>query len=1511
MTYMHRDSPRPSSGLKHPAPGFFRHKWETANRIFVRKTGREDTFERKCFLKRLEETKGRTKGYGAKRNNISHHVACVTMPYRSCLYSGTVSHSRDREVAHSFTYPVMYFCLDLAELASNKSPFKNGLLGVLSKTGVVSFNPDDHIRLPAVEKAVGRNKAKTVMALPLLDKVRAVIALKTAAMGHTLSPDSIARVQLLANVRYFGYDFNPISIFYCYNDAQALTYMLLEVSNTPWRETHLYLLGPHSPDSTLFSASKGSRHTSGAKFGPYRFRKTFHVSPFMPMADQVYRLEACMPGKVLSVEMGTLKDPELQSVAYPDDLQFEANLRLQRHELSHRNLSMLLLKHANMTHATQFWIHKEAMELNEKGVTFFPHPEGSTTAFSKVVERLVDVYNLAVKPTARSAIAHTRDAGPNMLQLEARAALVAARAAQAKQGGTLAVIGSGIAGLSAAYFAQLQSPYNVVLYEAADKLGGHALTYEVLPGVKIDLGFQVYNLTNYPYLGALFRALNVESIESDMSLSVQRTVADQPSQHTEWASHGLGAIFPKWSDMMDLSKVSMIKEMLRFNRECPKVVEPNHPLRMLSVGEYMKQEGYSQEFLELYLLPACGAIWSVSFKQVLAYPIRSLAGFFNNHHLFSLIDRPQWRTPRFRSEDYVNKLAHAFVEAGGKFRVSSAVSHVSAVETGDCSLGSEPSEASGSGTSSDTSSVDTSDSDKEENTAPAPVNMGAKNKNKMNSQKKLSSAKSEQKIRDIPTHQGGTRTEKICPQWLIRDVHDETLVVDRVIFACHPQQAAEMLMSRVCPAELVQLAGTLQRMPYSNNKIKVHTDESVMPKNRKLWAAWNCHVVAGPDQDSQPIGVSYWMNKLQLLPPQVPQLFVTLNSPEPDPAKVLHTLELEHPILNHSALTARDELQEKNGELGLYFCGAWAKHGFHEDGIQSAVQTVSKLLGKDGPAVMKFLPEPWHVISSPADVPLKYRALVPTLASYIEGLVREGHLCMVLPNGQEKHFVGQPRKLHNGQPAQVSLFIHKWEFLGSLVWDVDMAMAEGYMEGAWSVTPDLTSLIEMMAHNATLMQKDEANNRDKTLSWKAGLAKRLISAGQMVGESLHHFENLLRRNTLSQSVSNIASHYDLGNDMYSLFLDKTMTYSAAYFETPQTSLYDAQLKKLDMILDKARLPREGEFKVLEIGCGWASCALRALERNAKMHWTGVTISEEQLRLGRDRVASHQLEGKIDLKFLDYRHAVREMGEASFDAVVSIEMIEAVGGEFLPHYFETIFRALKPGGLGVVQAITVPNYRYKAYVNSSDFIRQHIFPGGELVSIAKCVESFPTNPSYKSSCDLQYGEKAGSLLRVIDVQELGQHYARTLLCWLKTWEEKKLELLALGISEVSWRLWKYYFCYCAGGFLAGHIDVIQLVVERPKDTAGVSVSKPLIEAPVDSSCPASSMSLSSSVCPVTDAKATKKVPEIHKGALRLGLEKGLGLAARTVFPVFLGVLLLLHVLFYAFVDRGFHSKRRRH
>jgi cyclopropane fatty-acyl-phospholipid synthase-like methyltransferase len=267
--------------------------------------------------------------------------------------------------------------------------------------------------------------------------------------------------------------------------------------------------------------------------------------------------------------------------------------------------------------------------------------------------------------------------------------------------------------------------------------------------------------------------------------------------------------------------------------------------------------------------------------------------------------------------------------------------------------------------------------------------------------------------------------------------------------------------------------------------------------------------------------------------------------------------------------------------------------------------------------------------------------------------------------------------------------------------------------------------------------------------------------------------------------------------MYRLFLDETMTYSCGIWAADNVTgggggtvvapdLKTSQYNKLDALIAKADL--KPEHHVLEIGCGWGSFAMRAASTTG-CRVTGLTLSKEQLAEANARVKAAGLEDKITLLFCDYRD-VPDLG--TYDRVVSCEMIEAVGHEHLRAYFMTVGAALKPGGRAVIQVIAEPDERYEAYCNSSDFIREHIFPGGHLPSVGACVES-----------------ARGTGLTVHGCEDIGPDYAVTLRAWRNTWEEKKSDVLNLGYSEWFWRKYRFYFAYCEGAFDAKYIHTFQM------------------------------------------------------------------------------------------------------
>jgi cyclopropane-fatty-acyl-phospholipid synthase len=271
------------------------------------------------------------------------------------------------------------------------------------------------------------------------------------------------------------------------------------------------------------------------------------------------------------------------------------------------------------------------------------------------------------------------------------------------------------------------------------------------------------------------------------------------------------------------------------------------------------------------------------------------------------------------------------------------------------------------------------------------------------------------------------------------------------------------------------------------------------------------------------------------------------------------------------------------------------------------------------------------------------------------------------------------------------------------------------------------------------------------------------------------------RNTREGAAENIHRHYDLSNELFAEFLDESMTYSAAWFE-PGDDLHAAQLRKIDGVLDQAGV-RAGS-RVLEIGTGWGALAIRAARRGATV--TSVTISAEQRRLATERVAAAGLSDLVTVELRDYREV-----SGSYDAVVSVEMIEAVGEEFWPTYFATLNRVLAPGGRVGLQAITMPHDRLVATRHSHNWIHKYVFPGGQVLSVPAIEEQ---------------AERAG--MAITGRRSLGTHYARTLSLWRERFLTARDRVAGLGFDPVFERLWEFYLAYSEAGFRSGYLDVWQ-------------------------------------------------------------------------------------------------------
>ena len=388
-----------------------------------------------------------------------------------------------------------------------------------------------------------------------------------------------------------------------------------------------------------------------------------------------------------------------------------------------------------------------------------------------------------------------------------------------------------------------------------------------------------------------------------------------------------------------------------------------------------------------------------------------------------------------------------------------------------------------------------------------------------------------------------------------------------------------------------------------------------------------------------------------------------------------------------------------------------------------------------------------------------------------------------LPHGQLDLEQPDGRLLHLPRPpsgaADAHCVLHDWQALERTLKSGDIGLAEGYIAGEWD-SPDLAALLRLCMAN-----------RDHVQS---------LVYGSWWGRLGYRLRHLLQRNTRAGSARNIHAHYDLGNDFYRLWLDPGMSYSAAWFQgrTGQAlrnaDLQQAQQAKLRRTLDEVRL-QPGQ-RLLEIGCGWGGLAeAAAQEFGARV--TGVTLSREQLVWGQQRMQQSGLADAVELRYQDYRDLPARHAGEPFDAIVSIEMFEAVGREYWRGYFQTLRDCLKPGGLACIQTITLREDLFARYLRSTDFIQQYIFPGGLLPSI----------PAFE-----QEARRAG--LVVEGRMAFGRDYAETLRRWRQSFEERLEAVRAQGFDERFVRIWTFYLAYCEAAFDTGTTDVVQFTLRKP-------------------------------------------------------------------------------------------------
>ena len=355
-------------------------------------------------------------------------------------------------------------------------------------------------------------------------------------------------------------------------------------------------------------------------------------------------------------------------------------------------------------------------------------------------------------------------------------------------------------------------------------------------------------------------------------------------------------------------------------------------------------------------------------------------------------------------------------------------------------------------------------------------------------------------------------------------------------------------------------------------------------------------------------------------------------------------------------------------------------------------------------------------------------------------------------------------------PLTVQLDVLSPKFYSDVAFGGAIGAGEAYIHGHWACA-ELTEFLRILVRNRDVLEKVDS-----------GLA--------LLGKPLQKLFHVLNRNTRAGSRKNIASHYDLGNEFYKLWLDAKMMYSCAYFDSHDTSLEDASSEKLDRICRKLDL--SAGDSVIEIGTGWGGFAIYAA-KHYDCHVTTTTISQQQYDYAKREVIAAGLEDKITLLFRDYRDL-----DGRFDKLVSIEMIEAVGHEFHDEYFKKCCDLLKPNGQMLLQTITIADQRYEQYKTGVDFIKRYIFPGGCLTSVTDMSRTMTRHTD----------------MRAIHLEDIGPHYATTLRHWHDRFFARIDKVRELGYSDAFVRMWQFYLCYCEAAFTERAIGTVQMLIMRP-------------------------------------------------------------------------------------------------
>lgn len=378
-----------------------------------------------------------------------------------------------------------------------------------------------------------------------------------------------------------------------------------------------------------------------------------------------------------------------------------------------------------------------------------------------------------------------------------------------------------------------------------------------------------------------------------------------------------------------------------------------------------------------------------------------------------------------------------------------------------------------------------------------------------------------------------------------------------------------------------------------------------------------------------------------------------------------------------------------------------------------------------------------------------------------------GSLDVRYPNGIMKRYGFTPE-------PRAKMTIYEAHFFKRIALYGDIGFAESYMDEDFDCD-DLTALIKIALLNSKHLQTKSEDEKKFTF--------------YNIFPFTNKIKHFMRKNSKTKAKKNIAEHYDLSNDFFELMLDNTMMYSSAIFSDKNESLYEAQKRKIDILAKKLQIKKG--TNILEIGSGWGAMSMHLVKKyGCKV--TTLTLSSEQKKLCERKFQENNLEDSINIMLKDYRDM-----EGEFDAIIAVEMFEAVGEEYFDVFFKKCEKLLKPTGNLVMQIITMPDQRYKSYCKGTDFIQKYIFPGGHLPSVAKLLD---VTAKYTK-------------LNLLNMEDYTEHYAKTLNIWHQNFNNQMVKIKSLGFDDYFIRMWKMYLCYCEAAFMTRNINLVQVSFTR--------------------------------------------------------------------------------------------------